>query len=648
MEHHNKVLFPAFLIIFASFLAFAINDLVYYDFEDNQDRNFLAGMAVVNTPSCEDNDASIFGLYANGNSHLFTVDSGETSGICAQLSDNLAVTNPSRQCDNSLENLVAYLANGTMISYLDPITNAHIYGPEASASDLPPAGDYIPVCYQRLECRTSDSCDATEECVLSFEGVSGSAYNAHAAVCGFYKNQLCCKKNDGLDDDLDDDFCGVGNINCDDFDLDHDNSSLGEDTMKEAESTTLTCSPGCSGISCCEALTVTCDETTEKQCMKFYDLIGYPNPPFENPDVKNAVCYMSNDGEFSWGYPGAELQEENCNDFFDNDCDGQTDEGDTDCNIVIPPDCADALVGSSFKWSPTGPVERGDSVEIILDISGSNECDGITFGVSVINPDAKPGDQDYLSVVDPSPLVVAGSIGKTSWYAENSNPGPIPDIAKWKAKGFNLGGLVVPPSTILQVNATTNYCGDGQKNEDAGEQCDDGNTDDDDGCSENCLIEGLDGPGNGDDCSSYCVKGTSVCGLDGLYYCGDYDGDGCNELKFGDACVGKICSSEFGNCVNPGCTVKNLPAETNPSCSSASGASWVCGKWGDCVNNQRTRICNECVTGVCPLNPVENVSCSSEPGLKASFFDMWSTFLAILVIGLYYFFRNSNLKIKSF
>ncbi len=736
MEQHHTILFPAFLILFASFLAFSIDTLDFVEVV-SREASPITGYAVVAGASCETEDSSVLGLYVNSNSHVFMMASGASTGLCAQVSSALTVVNLTRQCDIDLANLVAYVSNGTQVPASAKLTNSHIYGPETSASNLPPSGFYVPVCYDGLECKTSPSCELTEECLLSFEGDLGVPYNAHAADCGTYTNQLCCKKSDA-------DFCGP--VDCDFFDADYGqgvSQGLLNDTIREAEVSLASCSVGCSGISCCEQTTVKCDGNPTKQCKKFYDLIGYPNLPYDNPDVSNAMCYKSNSGSFLWGFPGAEITEISCGDLFDNDCDGLKDAADSDCSGVsdncpfhpndgglgtcitagtlsnpdptldvvangltcssdadcmnktikgilvehceltqanadggatfgdacgnacdldsndantcitegdqggtLSSDCAGALTGASFKWVPTGPVERGDLVEIVLDLAGSSECDGITFGISVINPDAALGDLDYLSNVDPSPLTVTGSVGKTSWYAENNNPGPNPVKVKWKAKGFNIGGLVVPPSTILEVTATDSYCGDGDKDVNSGEQCDDGNTKDDDGCSKSCLIEGLDGAGDGsDDCSSYCVKGTSVCAADGLYYCGDYNGDGCNELKFGDACAGKICNADFGNCVSPSCTVKNLATEVNPSCSAASGFAWVCGSWSNCVNGQRTRVCNECISGACSLKPIEGVGCSIEPSVKGSFFDLWSTLLAVMIIGLYYVFRKSKMHI---
>jgi cysteine-rich repeat protein len=78
-------------------------------------------------------------------------------------------------------------------------------------------------------------------------------------------------------------------------------------------------------------------------------------------------------------------------------------------------------------------------------------------------------------------------------------------------------------------------CGDGELNQGIGEQCDDGDIDDGDGCSSDCLIE--DG--------WECEYGTqpSVCtALVGDYGCGDY----CGSLEKGYE--GGTCTANTGLC----------------------------------------------------------------------------------------------------
>ena len=742
MNEHHKVLFPAFLIIFASFLAFNLDDFSFsepnYVVESaiSSESSPITGMVVASSPggTCANDDNTIFGLYGLINSHVAMFGSFvQNDGLyCATLDPAIATTSPTRLCDGN--NLIGYVANGSLTSG-DMINNAHFYAPETDSANLPPVGEYVDVCYDNVQCTTRNSCLASEECLLSFEGEGESTYNAHVGNCNAYANKLCCS-NAGAD------ICAIPDpdVDCDFYDVDYDDpGSAG--TMLESQVSDASCTAGCVGDACCEQHQEVCDSSN--QCQYFYDLLSNDSW-WDNPDVSNAVCYKSNAGLWQWGL-SAEGNETACGDLVDNDCDGLVDISDPDCGGIVdncpnhpnqdglgtcisnatksnpnpdfntqapivcssdedcagmtvvpygggdpvpveyceltqanedggvtfgdicgnacdidssnpntcleegdqggePPTlCGIALQNGNFDWSTSSAV-RGEEVEIILDLQGNNDCDGIEFSVQVVNPDSEPGEPDYFSVVTPSPFTVSNGIGTTNWYAENNNPGINPPDAQWKAIGYD-GGTYIPPTSILTVSAPTTYCGDGNK--DQGEQCDDGNNEDEDGCSETCLTEGLDGAGSNDDCSSYCVKFSKVCSGDGktVYTCGDWDGNGCNELNAGTLCSGsQTCNTEFGNCVTPGCTVKNFPTTKNPSCTGSY--SYVCGSWSDCINGVKTRDCKSCNSGSCSLPPLETVACSLEPSVKGSFFDLWSLLLAISILGIYYVFRNSKVVIK--
>ena len=163
-------------------------------------------------------------------------------------------------------------------------------------------------------------------------------------------------------------------------------------------------------------------------------------------------------------------------------------------------------------------------------------------------------------------------------------------------------------TATCDVNCTSVACGDGTLNTTAGEECDDGNTDSGDGCSDSCILEfcgdgliqaglgetcddsgesatcdnnctgalcgdgtlnitageGCDDGNNdpGDGCSPTCVL---ICGngtLDGTEECDDNNtdsGDGCSsscELETCFSCVGTNCTAE----PQTGCRV---PTESN-------------------------------------------------------------------------------------
>jgi cysteine-rich repeat protein len=324
-----------------------------------------------------------------------------------------------------------------------------------------------------------------------------------------------------------------------------------------------------------------------------------------------------------------------------DDCGNACDIDSTDDNMCLEPgdqgltppgECAEALVGATFGWEDTS-VTRGDLVDVELDLNGDNRCNGVVFFVKVYDAD----NPLKTSVVDPLPLEVTNDYGKTDWIAENNNPGPDPDDAEWMVKA-TAGGDVITSNDILIVVAggISGYCGDGILNTTLGEQCDDGNNDDGDGCSFNCLNETIYGSGYGDGCTSFCVRGTAVCSTDGIMYCGDYDGDGCNEFSNPVSCSPYICDSNFGGCVDDAiCTV-----EIDNALSCGGNPSFVCGKWGDCINGKVIRECKACSGNGCPVSPVKEMNCSIEPPVKGSFFGGIGFLIAVGLLLIYYVRRN--------
>ncbi len=521
-----------------------------------------------------------------------------------------------------------------------PIGNAHVYAPDATAGDLPDS--YMRVCYDAAQCgvAASGQCESTFgnewECLMSFEGDGGSKYNAHSGICGKLANDLCCTGAEG--------FCGDGILG----------NSPNEDCEVDSDC------PGYPGE--------ICDVLGGCQCVPSGDgdgdgiddvndnCINFPNGPdlgtcitndtHSNPvanlTVSEATTCMSHAdcaGE-SYSVGSNVIMVEYCEmtqangdgDNCGNACDlDSTDDmmcllpGDQ--NITIPGDCTNALASADFGWSES-EVERGEVVDIELDLNGDNSCTGIAFIIGIYNAD----DPLETSIVDPAPLVVSGDFGSTNWTAENNNPGPNPNDALWMVKA-TAGGDVLTSPDVLTVNASADsYCGDGV--EDDGEQCDDGNNDDGDGCSFNCLIESPYGSGYGDDCSSFCVRGTVMCDGNDVMICGDYTGEGCNEFRYSHSCTGGMtCNSNFGGCISPGCSIGK-----GSSCNGVD--DWVCGAWSDCVDERITRSCVNCDNG-CSVSPVDEMNCSIEPPVKGSFFGLVSLLIAIGLILLYYGVRKN-------
>ncbi len=140
------------------------------------------------------------------------------------------------------------------------------------------------------------------------------------------------------------------------------------------------------------------------------------------------------------------------------------------------------------------------------------------------------------------------------------------------------------------------YCGD--RNVDPGEQCDDGNNVNGDGCSATCTIEpycgdGTKNPGeqcddgnnaNGDGCSATCTIEP---------YCGDGTKDS------GEACDDGLNNGKPGFC-NATCTGIEPPDPT-PYCGDGTkDPGEAC---DDGTNNGKPNFCNATCTGIEPPDP---------------------------------------------
>src|SRR5262249_17970629 len=92
----------------------------------------------------------------------------------------------------------------------------------------------------------------------------------------------------------------------------------------------------------------------------------------------------------------------------------------------------------------------------------------------------------------------------------------------------------------------------------AGEQCDDGNGADGDGCSSSCVVEPCT-PGTCNDCSAPGVPDGAACD-DGVFCNGaDTCSGGTCSAHVGDPCAGRaecnnLCNEGAGNCVVAGGT----------------------------------------------------------------------------------------------
>ena len=155
-------------------------------------------------------------------------------------------------------------------------------------------------------------------------------------------------------------------------------------------------------------------------------------------------------------------------------------------------------------------------------------------------------------------------------------------------------------SAVCEIEEPEPYCGDG--NLDSGEECDDGNNINDDGCSSTCLIE-IPEPYCGDgtlDQGEECDDGNNVNG-DGCSsvceiecpeppYCGDGTvdaGEGCDNGSNN----GVVCdnSEEACNYCSLSCEIIYRKGPSNGG--DDPELEITCDSWGSCINGIQTRIC---------------------------------------------------------
>ncbi|MCX4240502.1 RCC1 domain-containing protein [Paraliomyxa miuraensis] len=228
------------------------------------------------------------------------------------------------------------------------------------------------------------------------------------------------------------------------------------------------------------------------------------------------------------------------------------------------------------------PVPVGDS-------SGSS--DGSTTGVDTIDPDSTGSS---TTTVDPDSTGSDGSTTSTdpdttTGVTAMCGDGAVDDgedcddgntdsddgcsATCEQEAGFMCGG---EPSTCAAV------CGDGMVLGD--ELCDDGNTDVDDGCDDACMVEpGFSCMGEPSLCETGCGDGI-VAGMEACDDGGIDDGDGCSAacaVEPGWACMGEpsLCSSTCGDGIVAGMeTCDDGGSSDGDGCSMACAVEpgWSC------------------------------------------------------------------------
>jgi cysteine-rich repeat protein len=312
----------------------------------------------------------------------------------------------------------------------------------------------------------------------------------------------------------------------------------------------------------------------------------------------------------------------------DTDGDGAGDVCDANpsdsCTISVPDDncpgfinCAKGSLDAS--WGSTTASE-GSSVS--LSVTGDSSCDDLTFQFNVINT-----NNPSIMTIDPQPATFNGGSASSSWTTEYHQT-PVNEYQFQASTTINGSSLAITSSNTVTVTANSNaLCGNGLIEGSNNEECDDGGTKDNDGCSSDCLLEGIEG----EQCSNECpVNGLGVCDASGdIQYCGNFDGDPCLELSTPKACAsGTLCKNNYGDalCIPPVC-------DDAFTCTIS-----------ECVDGFKKRSCTNTGSNVCNYyNPTIDIPCIKvEQPEQLPAFTIINTITVILLLGLFYTIRKKR------
>jgi cysteine-rich repeat protein len=201
-----------------------------------------------------------------------------------------------------------------------------------------------------------------------------------------------------------------------------------------------------------------------------------------------------------------------------------------DGNMVDDDECGNDCALASCGDGQIDPGEQCDDGNAIDDDQCLNTCVFASCGDGIVYPEAEACDQgefnsDSAECTSACEMAVCG------------------DGLVWnEMEECDLGGANGPTSACLE-DCVVNVCGDGFVGPEEG--CDDGNLDDDDGCSASCELEGC---GDGivqmsEECDDGNMVDTDDCTtLCNLPACGD------GFLQMGEACDAGMANSNAADC----------------------------------------------------------------------------------------------------
>ncbi len=324
-------------------------------------------------------------------------------------------------------------------------------------------------------------------------------------------------------------------------------------------------------------------------------------------------------------------------DQLDSDHDGVGDACDAfpndSCSVITINDNCPGWMSCSASdltasWTTTSTTEGSTAS---LEVAGSAECNDLVFQFNVLNQQ-KP----TTPTKSPQPATFANGRASSTWIAEFHNEAVSggKNYYTFQASAIvNGSSLTIPSSNVLTVSPNTGsaVCGNGILEGSRGEECDDGNLDDFDGCSANCTLEGV----FGSECSNECViSGLGVCSSTGnsIQYCDDYDSDPCLDVSTPQNCATNTqCSEATGDaaCIPPAC-------EDAFQCSM-----------GECVGGVKARTCINTGLNICSYyTPQKEVPCinieSPAQTQKVPFFTTMNVIITIAILIGFYMVRKKR------
>jgi cysteine-rich repeat protein len=199
---------------------------------------------------------------------------------------------------------------------------------------------------------------------------------------------------------------------------------------------------------------------------------------------------------------------------------------------------------TSVSWNMTEAVE-GQPVRLNLEGAGVN---GREISFRVLERDA--GGTDDNVIANPPNMFFVGDIGYTTWIAEWQSD---KDEGQTNPPEYYFTATVItyPPGSMTSSTADADMlkvytCGDGLRR--GSEECDDGNTANNDGCSSTCTIEGgwVCDTATPNVCTPIITCGNNI--REGTEKCDgtDLDGETCASL-LGSGYTGTLsCNSSCG------------------------------------------------------------------------------------------------------